>query len=66
MFDAEMTALLRAVHEHVCDAVSRYETGARTHVALKILEAAREGETSVDALRQVGLNALRDATASRT
>jgi hypothetical protein len=40
MFDAETTALLRAVLDEVCENVSKYETGARTHVASKILEAA--------------------------
>jgi len=40
MFDAETTALLRAVLDEVCESVSRYETSARTHVASMILEAA--------------------------
>ena len=40
MSDAETTALLRAVLDEVCENVSRYETGARAHVASKILEAA--------------------------
>jgi hypothetical protein len=31
MFDAETTALLRAVLEDVCESVSCYETAARTH-----------------------------------
>jgi len=33
MFDAQTTARLRAVLDEVCEAVSRYETSARTHVA---------------------------------
>jgi hypothetical protein len=61
MFDAETTALLRAVLDEVCVSVSRYETSARTHVASKILEAATAGETSVANLRQVGRIALSDA-----
>jgi hypothetical protein len=61
MFDAETTALLRAVLDEVCATVSRYETAARAHVASKILEAATQGETSLDGLRQVGLRALREA-----
>jgi hypothetical protein len=61
MFDAETTALLRAVLDEVCEGVSRREIGARTHVASKILEAATRGETSVDSLKQVGQRALRDA-----
>jgi hypothetical protein len=59
MFDAETTALLRAVLEDVCESVSCYETAARTHVASMILEAARKGETSVDGLKQIGRSALR-------
>lgn len=44
MFDPATTALLRAVLDEVCEDVSRYETGARTHVASRILEAAVKGE----------------------
>ena len=58
MFDAETTALLRAVLDEVCAGVSCYETGVRTHVASKILEAAARGETSVDSLKKVGREAL--------
>jgi hypothetical protein len=61
MFNAETTALLRAVLDEVCESVSRYETAARTHVASTILEAASKGETSVDGLKQIGVNALREA-----
>src|SRR3954470_6597971 len=61
MFDAETTALLRAVLEDVCESVSCYQTAARTHVASMILEAASKGETSVDGLKQIGRSALRGA-----
>lgn len=61
MFDAQTTALLRAILEDVCQTVSRYETGMRTHVAATILSAAREGETAPDNLRQIGRKALSDA-----
>jgi len=61
MFDAQTTALLRAVLDDVCQTVSRYETGTRTHVAAKILEAARQGEATPDSLMQVGRKALSDA-----
>ena len=61
MFDAETTALLRAVLDEVCESVSRYETSAGTHVASMILEAATKGETSVDGLKQIGRSALREA-----
>jgi hypothetical protein len=58
MFDAETTALLRAVLNEVCENVSQYETSARTLVASKILEAARRGETSLEDLKQIGRRAL--------
>ena len=61
MFDAATTALLRAVLDEVCENVSRYETGARTHVASKILEAATNGDTAPDRLKEVGREALSDA-----
>ncbi len=61
MFDAHTTALLRAVLDDVCQTVSRYETGTRTHVAAKILEAARQGEKAPDSLMQIGRKALDDA-----
>lgn len=61
MFDAATTALLRAVLDEVCENVSRHETGARTHVASKILEAATNGDTSPDRLKEVGREALSDA-----
>ncbi|MGY8706627.1 hypothetical protein RAD16_12885 [Bradyrhizobium sp. 18BD] len=58
MFDRAVTATLRAVLDEVCINISSSETGTRTHVASKILEAARGGETSVEGLRQVGRKAL--------
>jgi hypothetical protein len=61
MFDAEITALLRAVLDEVCENVSRYQTGARAHVASKILEAATNGERFVDDLKRVGQTALSGA-----
>jgi hypothetical protein len=61
MFDPATTALLRAVLDEVCESVSRTETGARTHVASKILEAATRGDTSPDQLKQVGRQALLQA-----
>jgi hypothetical protein len=61
MFDSRTTALLRAVLDEVCENVSKYETGARTHVASKILEAATRGERSVDDLKQIGRSALGSA-----
>jgi hypothetical protein len=61
MFDSDTTALLRAVLDDVCQTLSRYETGTRTHVAARILEAASQGETTPDSLKQIGRKALGDA-----
>jgi hypothetical protein len=61
MFDPATTALLRAVLDEVCEDVSRYETGARAHVASRILEAATNGDTSPERLKAVGREALHDA-----
>jgi hypothetical protein len=58
MLDAETTALLRAVLDEVCKNIPPHETGIRTHVASKILEAATRGETLVDDLKRIGEMAL--------
>ncbi|TWB87223.1 hypothetical protein FBZ93_1224 [Bradyrhizobium macuxiense] len=65
MVDSELAALLRAVLDEVCEGISRHETGARTHVACKLLEAATREETSVDDLRQIGRAALASAPTMR-
>ncbi|WP_247356764.1 MULTISPECIES: hypothetical protein [unclassified Bradyrhizobium] len=61
MLDAPTTALLRMVLDDVCKNVSRYDTGARTHVASKMLEAAATGEMRPDRLKQIGRDALSKA-----
>jgi hypothetical protein len=61
MFDPATTALLRAVLDEVCKDVSRFESGARAHVASRILQAATKGDTSPDRLKQIGREALHDA-----
>lgn len=62
MFSAETTALLRAVLEEICQDIPVSETGARTHVASKILEAAAQGQLSTDALKAAGRRALDSPT----
>lgn len=62
MFSAETTALLRAVLEEVCESIPVHETGARTYVASKILEAAAQGQLSTDALKVAGREALSPPT----
>ncbi|MEK9284614.1 MULTISPECIES: hypothetical protein [unclassified Bradyrhizobium] len=54
MFDAETTALFTAVLEEVCENISVYETGARAHVASKILETAANGQLSINVLKAAG------------
>jgi hypothetical protein len=49
---------LRAVLDEVCESISRRETGAKAHVASKILEAAAKGETSPERLKFIGRRAL--------
>jgi hypothetical protein len=61
MSDRATTALLRTILDEVCASVSHSETGARTHVASKILEAANRGETSPEGLKQIGREALSQA-----
>jgi hypothetical protein len=61
MFDPARTAHLRAVLDEVCESLSRAETGTRTHVASKILEAVTRGATSPDQLKQIGRQALSEA-----
>jgi rhamnogalacturonyl hydrolase YesR len=62
MFNAETTALLRAVLDEVCEDIPVNETSARAHVASKILEAAAQGQLSTDALRKAGRKALNPPT----
>lgn len=61
MFDAETTALLRSVLDEVCEQVSRSENGLCVHVASKLLEAAVNGGTTIDELKDAGREALRTA-----
>ncbi|KWV48570.1 hypothetical protein AS156_18275 [Bradyrhizobium macuxiense] len=63
MFDQAKTALLRAVLDEICESISRSDTGARTRVASGILEAAANGETSLEELRRTGREALSSAPA---
>jgi hypothetical protein len=61
MFDPATTALFRAVLDEVCEEVSRFETGARTHVASRILEAAAKGNVTPESLKQASREALHQA-----
>ncbi|MGY8632786.1 hypothetical protein RAD15_09945 [Bradyrhizobium sp. 14AA] len=61
MLDPATTALLHAVLDEVCEHISSHDTGARAHVASKILEAATRGDTSPERLKQIGREALAEA-----
>ncbi|CUU18425.1 hypothetical protein BjapCC829_24380 [Bradyrhizobium barranii] len=65
MFDAEMTALLRAVLDEVCENIPVSETGARAYVASKLLDAVAHGQFSTDALKAAGREALNPPTVWR-
>lgn len=51
-------ARMRRVVDEICEYVSRYDSGGRTNVASKALEAPTGGETSTDCVRQVRREAL--------
>ena len=59
MPDAETAAVLRAVLDEVCADISPFDTVTRTNVASSLLEKTRQTQSSLDDLRQAGLNALR-------
>ncbi|WP_439360454.1 hypothetical protein [Bradyrhizobium sp. DASA03007] len=61
MLDATTAALLRAIFDEVCQSLSPYDTGARAHVASRILEAATRGETEPEILKKIGREALSQA-----
>ena len=58
MLDAETRALLGAIHEETCAKLPCHETRIKSHVALRILQAAAQGPASVDDLRRIGKAAL--------
>jgi hypothetical protein len=59
MPDAETATLLRAVLDDVCKNLSRWDTSTRTAVASNLLDAVRQGRSSIDDLKQAGRRALR-------
>lgn len=62
MPDAETAALLRTVLDEVCASISPSDTSTRTNVASKLLETVRQGTPSVDDLRKIGRQVLRQPT----
>nr|WP_139480501.1 hypothetical protein [Bradyrhizobium ivorense] len=61
MLDGETAAVLRAVLDEVCGDVPRSDTTRRTSVASGLLQAVRDGRSSLDELRIAGRAALQSA-----
>jgi hypothetical protein len=58
MPDSETAALLRTVLDELCAQLPSFDAGTRTHVASRLLDAAKQGRCSLDDLRQAGKEAL--------
>ncbi|NEU99744.1 hypothetical protein FNJ47_28955 [Bradyrhizobium sp. UFLA 03-164] len=54
MRDGETVAVLRAVLDEVCSDVPRSDTTRRTSAASGLLQAVREGRSSIEELRRAG------------
>jgi hypothetical protein len=61
MPNPETAALLRAVLEELCVSFSPFDAGTRAHVASRPLEAVKQGESSLNDLRNAGREALHKA-----
>ncbi|MBR0874295.1 hypothetical protein JQ633_28340 [Bradyrhizobium tropiciagri] len=59
MLDSETAAVVRAVLDEVCGDVPQTDTTRRTSVASGLLQAIREGRSSIEELRLAGRAALR-------
>ncbi|MDA9476885.1 hypothetical protein XI03_20825 [Bradyrhizobium sp. CCBAU 65884] len=65
MLNPATTALVRAVLGEICGHIATQNTGARAHVASKVLEAASGGYASHERLRQIGREALTEPPTMR-
>jgi hypothetical protein len=59
MPDAEAAVLLRSVLDELCAQVSKFDATTRANVASRLLEAAKQGRSSIDDLKAAGKEALR-------
>jgi len=59
MPDADTATLLRSLHKELCAHVPHFDAGLKVELASKLLEAVKQGRSSMDELRQVGERALR-------
>lgn len=58
MYSPEMVAILRSVLDETCASISQTDTSLRTHVAVRLLEAAKAHQTSIEELRLTARRAL--------
>lgn len=58
MLDGETAAVLRGVLNEICGGVPQSDTARRTSVASGLLQALREGRSSIEELRSAGRAAL--------
>ncbi len=59
MPDTKTAALLRSLLDELCPQLPKRDTDTKVNVASKLLEAVEQGRLSVDDLRAVGREALR-------
>ena len=59
MPDPETATLLRSIHDELCAQVHHFDADTRVHLASKLLEAVKQGRSSMDELREAGQQALR-------
>jgi hypothetical protein len=64
MFDSKTVADMRSILDEVCSHLPESSTEARTFVASRILECAKQGETTHAALLAAGRRAVLDRFAS--
>ena len=59
MPDSETATLLRSIHDELCAQVRYFDTDTKVELASKLLEAVKQGRSSIDELREIGKQALR-------
>lgn len=59
MPDPETATLLRSIHDELCAQVHHFDGHTKVELASKLLEAVKQGRSSIDELREVGQQALR-------
>ncbi|GEM_PF-1294097 len=62
MYSPETVAILRSILNETCAFISQTDTSLRTHVAVRLLEAAQTHQTSIGELRLAARRALHEAS----